>query len=81
MSGLSTHRTYGQLGLMVNNAGIGIGHEACELLLAHWDRVIDVSLRGVVRGVRAAWPVHDRATVRQIVTNRPRWPPAPRHRD
>jgi NAD(P)-dependent dehydrogenase (short-subunit alcohol dehydrogenase family) len=48
---------YGRLDLMVNNAGIGIGGEAQELLLAHWDRVIDVNLRGVVHGVHAAYPV------------------------
>ncbi len=42
---------------MVNNAGIGIGGETRELLLAHWDRVIDVNLRGVVHGVHAAYPV------------------------
>jgi NAD(P)-dependent dehydrogenase (short-subunit alcohol dehydrogenase family) len=49
--------TYGRLDLMMNNAGIGIGGDACELLLAHWDRVIDVNLRGVVHGVHAAYPV------------------------
>jgi NAD(P)-dependent dehydrogenase (short-subunit alcohol dehydrogenase family) len=42
---------------MVNNAGIGVGGEARELLLAHWDRAIDVNLRGVVHGVHAAYPV------------------------
>ena len=42
---------------MVNNAGIGVGGEIRELLLAHWDRVIDVNLRGVVHGVHAAYPV------------------------
>jgi NAD(P)-dependent dehydrogenase (short-subunit alcohol dehydrogenase family) len=48
---------HGRLDLMVNNAGIGVGGEASELLLAHWDRVIDVNLRGVVHGVHAAYPV------------------------
>ena len=48
---------YGRLDVMVNNAGIGVGGEARELLLAHWDRVIDVNLRGVVHGVQAAYPV------------------------
>ena len=52
-----TRDTYGRLDLMVNNAGIGIGGETRELLLAHWDRVIDVNLRGVVHGVHAAYPV------------------------
>jgi NAD(P)-dependent dehydrogenase (short-subunit alcohol dehydrogenase family) len=48
---------HGRLDVMVNNAGIGVGGEAQELLLAHWDRAIDVNLRGVVHGVRAAYPV------------------------
>ena len=52
-----TRGKYGRLDVMVNNAGIGVGGEARELLLAHWDRVIDVNLRGVVHGVRAAYPV------------------------
>jgi NAD(P)-dependent dehydrogenase (short-subunit alcohol dehydrogenase family) len=49
--------TYGRLDLMMNNAGIGVGGEARELVLAHWDRVIDVNLRGVVHGVHAAYPL------------------------
>lgn len=52
-----TRDRYGRLDVMVNNAGVGVGGEACELLLAHWDRVIDVNLRGVVHGVQAAYPV------------------------
>src|ERR1700751_1469602 len=31
---------YGRLDLMVNNAGVGVGGETQELLLAHWNRVI-----------------------------------------
>jgi NAD(P)-dependent dehydrogenase (short-subunit alcohol dehydrogenase family) len=49
--------TYGRLDLMVNNAGVGVAGDVQELLLAHWDRVIDVNLRGVVHGVHAAYPV------------------------
>lgn len=52
-----TRDRHGRLDLMVNNAGIGVGGEVRELLLAHWDRVIDVNLRGVVHGVHAAYPV------------------------
>ena len=48
---------HGRLDLLFNNAGIGMGGEVAELTLAHWDRVIDVNLRGVVHGVAAAYPV------------------------
>jgi len=47
----------GELGLMFNNAGIAVGGLAEQLTLEHWDRVIDVNLRGVVHGVHAAYPV------------------------
>jgi NAD(P)-dependent dehydrogenase (short-subunit alcohol dehydrogenase family) len=47
----------GQVDLMFNNAGVGIGGPVEELALAHWDRAIDVNLRGVVHGVHAAYPV------------------------
>ncbi|MCH9816409.1 MAG: SDR family oxidoreductase, partial [Actinomycetia bacterium] len=42
--------------LMVNNAGIAIGGPIAELDIAHWDRAIDVNLRGVVNGVQAVLP-------------------------
>ncbi len=48
---------HGQLDLMFNNAGIAIGGMVDELTLDHWDRVIDVNLRGVVHGVHAAYPL------------------------
>lgn len=52
---------------MVNNAGIAIGGEAYELLLAHWDRAIDVNLRGVVHGVQAVYPLMVRQRSGHIV--------------
>ena len=48
---------YGLLDLIFNNAGIAIGGMVDELTLAHWDRAIDVNLRGVVHGVHAAYPL------------------------
>ena len=52
-----TARDHGHLDLLFNNAGIGIVGPVRELTLAHWNRAIDVNLRGVVHGVVAAYPV------------------------
>lgn len=48
---------HGRLDLIFNNAGIAVGGMVEELTLEHWDRVIDVNLRGVVHGVHAAYPL------------------------
>jgi len=48
---------HGRLDLLFNNAGIGVGGPVEELTLAHWERVLDVNLRGVIHGVRAAYPL------------------------
>jgi NAD(P)-dependent dehydrogenase (short-subunit alcohol dehydrogenase family) len=47
----------GALDFIFNNAGIAIGGLVEELTLDHWDRVIDVNIRGVVHGVHAAYPL------------------------
>jgi NAD(P)-dependent dehydrogenase (short-subunit alcohol dehydrogenase family) len=52
-----TAHDHGHLDFMFNNAGIGIVGQAREFTLAHWNRAIDVNLRGVVHGVVAAYPV------------------------
>ena len=57
----------GRLDLMFNNAGLGIGGPVEELALAHWDRAIDVNLRGVVHGVHAAYPVMPRQRSGHII--------------
>lgn len=46
----------GHLDLLFNNAGIALGGPTHELTAAHWDRIIDVNIRGVVNGVLAAYP-------------------------
>ncbi|WP_448621282.1 SDR family NAD(P)-dependent oxidoreductase [Geodermatophilus sp. URMC 65] len=52
-----TAERHGRLDLLFNNAGIGIGGRVEELSPAHWDRAVDVNLRGVVHGVQAAYPL------------------------
>jgi NAD(P)-dependent dehydrogenase (short-subunit alcohol dehydrogenase family) len=48
---------HGRLDVMVNNAGVAIGGLLEELDERHWQRALDVNLRGVVNGVSAAYPV------------------------
>jgi len=52
-----TAADHGHLDLLCNNAGVGIGGPVTELSREHWERAIDVNLRGVVNGVLAAYPV------------------------
>ncbi len=48
---------HGHLDYMFNNAGIAVGGMVEEFTLDHWNRVIDVNLRGVIHGVHAAYPI------------------------
>jgi len=52
-----TAAEHGRLDLMFNNAGIGIFGPVQEMKVEHFDRLIDVNLRGVVHGVLAAYPI------------------------
>jgi NAD(P)-dependent dehydrogenase (short-subunit alcohol dehydrogenase family) len=52
-----TAAEHGKLDYIFNNAGIVVGGLVEEFTLDHWNRVIDVNLRGVIHGVHAAYPV------------------------
>lgn len=47
----------GGLELMVNNAGVLFAGPFAETTRRHWDKAIDVNLRGVVHGTQAAYQV------------------------
>ena len=46
---------HGRIDVMFNNAGIGVGGEAHELTVGHFDRCLDINVRGVTNGVVAVW--------------------------
>jgi len=52
-----TQRDHGRVDLMFNNAGVGVAGEVDELSLEHWNRALDVNVRGVIHGVHAVYPL------------------------
>lgn len=46
----------GPVDLLVSCAGISLGGATHEMSAEHWDRIIDVNIRGVVNGIRAVYP-------------------------
>lgn len=48
---------HGRLDFMFNNAGIGMGGEMRDTHLAHWRRILDINLWGVIYGTTAAYQV------------------------
>lgn len=50
-------RDTGRLDCLFNNAGIGVSGEVRELSVEHFDRIVDVNIRGVVNGIVAAYPI------------------------
>lgn len=58
---------HGSVDFLFNNAGIGIGGEMTDLAVVHFDRFIDVNLRGVSNGVAAVYPLMVRQGFGSIV--------------
>ena len=56
----TVHR-YGRLDVIVNNAGIAVAGSAAEMSEEDWNRVINVNLTGVWRGMKYAIPEMIRA--------------------
>lgn len=52
-----TAADHGRLDYIFNNAGIAVMGEALETTAEDWERIVDVNLRGVIHGVRAAYPI------------------------
>jgi NAD(P)-dependent dehydrogenase (short-subunit alcohol dehydrogenase family) len=49
-------REHGAIDFIFNNAGIGMAGETDEIPLRAWDALIDVNVRGVIHGIKAAYP-------------------------
>ncbi|MCU1360086.1 MAG: short-chain dehydrogenase/reductase [Ilumatobacteraceae bacterium] len=47
----------GRLDMLFNNAGISMGGPTDELTSEHWNRIIEINLRGQINGVLAAYPL------------------------
>jgi NAD(P)-dependent dehydrogenase (short-subunit alcohol dehydrogenase family) len=50
-------RTHGRIDAVFNNAGIGVGGDIRELNLSHFEKSLDVNVRGVIHGILAAFPL------------------------
>lgn len=50
-------REWSGLDVLVNNAGVAVGGPIADTPLSDWDWIIDINLKGVVRGVHTFLPV------------------------
>lgn len=58
---------HGRLDYLFNNAGVSVTGDARDLELAHWRKVLDVNLMGVVHGTHAAYRLMTRQQGGHIV--------------
>jgi len=49
-------KTYGQIDVIINNAGVMPLSPLAELKIDEWNRMIDVNIRGVLHGIAAVLP-------------------------
>lgn len=59
--------SFGQLDVLVNNAGVMPLSPLAALKVAEWDRMIDVNIRGVLHGIAASLPLMEAQGRGQIV--------------
>ncbi|WP_121967961.1 SDR family oxidoreductase [Leptolyngbya sp. BC1307] len=53
----ATHQAYGQIDVLVNNAGLMPLSPLAALKVDEWDKMIDVNIKGVLYGVAAVLPI------------------------
>jgi NAD(P)-dependent dehydrogenase (short-subunit alcohol dehydrogenase family) len=62
-----TARELGRIDLLFNNAGVSLNGEFRDMTLAHWRRILDVNLWGVVYGCHHVYPIMVEQGFGQIV--------------
>ncbi len=62
----TTHDTWGDVRLLINNAGVETLGLTWELSAAQWDKTLNINIHGAIHGVRAFAP-------RMIASGQPAW--------
>ena len=62
-----THKTYGRIDYLFNNAGMGINGEFQDMNPGHWKQIMEVNLWSVVYGCYYAYPIMIQQRSGQII--------------